>query len=144
MSLFWAFVLATLAIIAVDRLLSFRYRQRTDAEDQERYIREMHYLESLIYHVAYREGRVSQRRIFELIPDAAACSMCRKQIALVFEYGLIKRELLLDTQTGDAVITEHVRRTIARADEFAHLGRAWILPARKIQFTHRACHIFSV
>lgn len=145
------FVAALSILFAVVFLIAFLIAYctflKSDKAHMERLFkrhREMHYLESLVYHVAYREGRVSQARIFELIPEAERCHDCRKQVSLVFKYGLIKRHLLMDVQTQCAYITPHVRRLIESSELFEGLETAWILPARKIIFSHGACHMYAV
>lgn len=115
-----------------------------EQESPERYRREMHYLESLVFHVAYREGTVSLERIFELVPGLANCADCRRHLRLIFEFGVLKRELIVDVKTGRAMITNHVRRLVRHADLFEDFGTAWVLPERKIRFLHRACHVLPV
>lgn len=113
-------------------------------ESSSRYAREMHYLESLVFHVAFREGRVSIGRVYELGPGIRACPVYRRHLDLIFEFGPLKRQLLVDVKTGNATLTRHARRLVKYAGSSKDVGTAWILPAEKIRFQHRTCHIFPL
>ncbi len=117
---------------------------RLSPEGQARYNRETHYLESLVYHVAFQERAVTEARICALVPGLAECSVCRERLSRVFEWGVLKRDFLIEQTTGRAVLTAHRRRCVEYAGHFQDLGEAWVLPARKIRFTHAACHTMLI
>lgn len=109
-------------------------------ETSAQYRREMYYLESLVFHVAFKEGSVSPARIRELVPGLAECPSCCTHLRLVFEFGSMRRDLIHDSETGSWRIPWPVKRKVALAEIFQDLGQDWVLPASKITFEHRACH----
>lgn len=109
-------------------------------ETPEEYRRDMHYLESLVFHVAFREGTVSRTRIWELVPGASNCPACNKHLQLIFYFGSMRGDLIPDQQAGVYRISSHVTQMVASAESFRDLGQAWVLPVSEIVFEHQAYH----
>jgi hypothetical protein len=125
-------------------LIPLSLQRKPPTESYECYVREMHFMESLVYHIAYEEGSVTPERVMEFMPQIAGCHLCKKHLDLVFEFGVLKGELLVDVKTRKATITDLMRRMIDRAEEFQDFGTAWVLPRSKLKRSHGACHIFSI
>ena len=109
---------------------------------QWRYHRETHYLESIIFHIAYREGSVTPERVFELVSGTKDCIICQSAVRRIFASRSIIYDMHVDPKTQVGILTQHMRTKIEHAELFQDLETAWVLPASRIRLEHRACHIF--
>ncbi len=141
--LFVAALLLLLLFVLVKHLVlearrSYAYAQVKEAPEQ--YRREMHYLESLVFHVAFKEGSVSRARVCELVPGIADCPSCCRHLQLAFFFGAMRGDLIARQAPDSYGISPHVNQLVVSAETFQDLGQAWVLPASKIVFEHQACH----
>jgi len=133
------FLMGAVFVTVINWILNVYYRRYKDP-DQARYNREMHYLESIVHSTAHKEGRVSKERMFEKIPEMKKCRACRTHLSLVFEYGVLKKELIEVGSTKTFTISEHVRNMVEDADHLLAEGWPGPVPESKLLYTHNALH----
>ncbi len=129
-----------LIILIVFVTANIRSSNIKSQESFESYVHGMHYMESLVYRIAYEEGSVTPERVTRLVPQIAHCKLCQKHLHLVWQFGVERGDLLVDVNSNKAVITRFTRLKVKHAESFTHLGTAWILPKSKIKLSHAACH----
>lgn len=110
-----------------------------DRDDPEfaRYCKEMRTLENIAFRIAYEEGSVTAKRVFELVPEIKECKECKARVRKII--GFDAQSAFKKNPDGSYSLRPHQQNMLKAVDQLGEQFSDY-LPADQVRYEHDGCH----